>query len=85
MGENNYKPGDKVTRKQALNDLKHDVAQLVRLERVTHSFTGILVDLVRIIGVADRDDSQMIGRALAGLCVFGAVLGLGLLLTRCAG
>ena len=69
MPHENYKSGDKISRGQALHDLKDDGLRLV------HSYTDAYVNLVRIVGVSDRDKSQKLGRILAilsALFVVGA-------------
>mgnify|MGYP001039841419 FL=1 len=71
----NYQPGQQITRKQAKEDLKEDFA------RIGHAYTDIYVNILRIVGVSDRDTSQDYGRAFMGVAtLIGAVVQLGLIL-----
>ncbi len=62
---NNYGPGDDISPRLAFHDLRLDFI------RIGHAATDIFVNLARIAGVSDRDDSQTVGRILlAGMVVW---------------
>jgi hypothetical protein len=68
----NYGPGDKISRKQAWADLLHD------FYRIGHATVDIGVNLVRLVGVSDRDTSQKYGRPIGIALIVAAVVGLGI-------
>jgi hypothetical protein len=59
MGHKDYRPGEKISRRDAIHDLKDDVA------RFTHTTVDVWVNIARICGISERDRSQMVGRVLA--------------------
>jgi len=72
MGE--YKPGDRIDRKSAAVDLWADFTSRPKawlfnlwdlVKDATDIFTDVFVNLARIAGVSDRDNSQRLGRFLA--------------------
>ena len=60
----NYKSGDQITRAQALSDFFANFARPEWRTRPLHVLKALFVDLARIIGVADRDRSQLVGMVL---------------------
>jgi hypothetical protein len=72
VSHENYRPGQKISRKEAWHDLKGDGARFV------HTFTDVFVNLARIAGISERDKSQMVGRiaaVLVAILVIGSSIG----------
>lgn len=54
-----YVSGQRISRAEAWRDLKADFV------RIQHAYTDIFVNIMRLIGVDERDQSQLIGRVWA--------------------
>lgn len=60
-----YTAKSKITRKDAWEDLKHDMGRLgYALYLFWHIVVGQCVNLVRLCGILDREKSQFWGRTL---------------------
>jgi hypothetical protein len=67
MSDKNYRPGEKISRKDAWHDLKGDVV------RFTHTFVDVHVNVARIAGISERDKSQVVGRVAAVVVTLGVI------------
>lgn len=65
---NNYGPGDQISRGDALSDLILDVFRVFKVPidafiELGHIWTDAHVNVARLVGISDRDESQAVGRA----------------------
>jgi len=65
--DNNYGPGDRISRQDALSDLIIDVFRVLKVPvdaaiELTHIWTDVHVNIARLVGISERDESQGVGR-----------------------
>jgi hypothetical protein len=69
---NNYGPGDQISRQDALSDLILDVFRVIKVPidafiELGHIWTDVHVNVARLVGISDRDESQAVGRVATWL------------------
>ncbi len=62
-----YYPGRQITKEEAKEDLGY------AFERIGHAYTDIFVNLARLVGIADRNNSQKVGRVAMFFTTFALI------------